>query len=233
MQTLIKLDNISALYDGKAALSNVSLQISDRDYLGVIGPNGGGKTTLMRIILGLMKPSAGKVTYFKDGQPTDNITIGYLPQYNQIDKKFPISVYDTVLSGLNSQKKPFRPFSKAQRQQAQDTITKMELGGLEDRAIGTLSGGQIQRTLLARAIVSQPKALILDEPNTYVDKRFQEQLYEMLRIINQNCAVIIVSHDIASIIQNAKHVACINHTMHYHAGPNFEMETIERHFLKI
>jgi len=229
--TIIDIKNITAKYSQKIALENASLKVLNDDYLGIIGPNGGGKTTLMKIILGMMKPDSGSVTFYRNGEKTDNINMGYLPQYTDIDRKFPISVYDVILSGLK--KKLFKKYTKEQLNQVQQTIIEMELEELQHNHIGTLSGGQLQRVLLARAIVSKPEVLILDEPNTYIDKRFQEQMYEMLNDINKYCAIIIVSHDIAEIMNNVKHIACVNKSLHYHADNDMPMQKLEEHFLRI
>ena len=180
--TIIDIENVTAKYSQKTALENASLKVLDDDYLGIIGPNGGGKTTLMKIILGMMKPDCGSVTFYRNGEKTDKINIGYLPQYTDIDRKFPISVYDVILSGLK--KKLFGKYTKEQLNQVHKTIMDMELEEMKHNHIGTLSGGQLHRVLLARALVSKPEVLILDEPNTYIDKRFQEQMYEMLNEIN-------------------------------------------------
>jgi zinc transport system ATP-binding protein len=232
-QHLIEIQDITAGYGEKIALEHANLTIYDHDYLGIIGPNGGGKTTLVRILLGLKKPLSGTVRYFRNGLPVKEITMGYLPQYNTIDKAFPISVYEVILSGLSRQKRFLRPYTQAQRQQVTETIKRMELTGFEKRPIGALSGGQLQRVLLARAVVSRPDVIVLDEPNTYIDKRFQEQMYQMLADLNKDCAIVIVSHDIAETLANVKHVACVNLKLHYHANPNIPKETLEEHFLKI
>lgn len=233
MNPIIKLDNISASYDGKQVLTDVSLTIFDDDYLGIIGPNGGGKTTLVKVILGLKKADKGRISFFKEGKPVENINIGYLPQYSSIDRNFPISVYDVVLSGLSSQKPFLRPFTSNQHQQVRETLSHMELDTFTQRHIGSLSGGQLQRVLLARAIVSRPDVVILDEPDTYVDNRFREQMYQMLEATNKECAVVIVSHDIAEILQYTKHVACVNHTLHYHSHADMPKEKLEQHFLNM
>lgn len=229
---IITLNNVSAGYDSKAVLHHVSLNVYANDYLGVIGPNGGGKTTLMRLILGLKKPTEGTIEYFKNGQPVSELTMGYLPQYNKLDRDFPISVYEVVLSGLNRQKRLFRPYTHEQHAQAADTIRRLQLGDLQERPICALSGGQLQRVLLARAIVSRPDVVVLDEPNTYIDKHFKEQMYETLADIHHDCAIIIVSHDIADILQNAQRVACVNHHVHCHESTDIQVETIEKHFMQ-
>ncbi len=230
---IIQLSDICARYDDKQVLSGVSLCVYPHDYLAIIGPNGGGKTTLMRIILGLKRPESGQLAFYRDGRRVEQLSIGYLPQYSTIDKDFPISVYEVVLSGLNGSGQWFRRFSAAQHAQVRHTLQRMELEPLAERPIGALSGGQLQRVLLARAIVSQPEVLILDEPNTYIDKRFQEQMYQTLSDINRDCAIIIVSHDIATVIDNAKHVACVNRTLHYHDTATMPREKIEEHFLNM
>ena len=156
--------------------------------------------------------------------------MGYLPQYNAIDRRFPISVYEVVLSGLSRQKRFLRPYTRSQHEQVCETLRKMELESLKKCSIGILSGGQLQRVLLARAIVSRPEVVILDEPNTYIDKRFQEQMYQMLGTINRDCAVIIVSHDIGTILQNVKDVACVNRMLHYHACTEIPEKELQEHF---
>lgn len=229
-QPIIQLHHISAAYENKQVLEDINLTVYDKDFLGVIGPNGGGKTTLMKIILGLLSPTRGDIHFFQNGIETSAISMGYLPQYNSIDKKFPISVYDVVLSGLNQQKSLFRRFSPQQHEQVQHTITRMGLDGLEKRAIGQLSGGQLQRALLGRALVSNPQVVILDEPNTYIDKRFEAQLYTLLEEINKDCAIILVSHDIGTVLQNVKTIACVNGTLDYHPDTELPSEWLEEHF---
>ena len=233
MTPIIQIEHLAAGYDGKQVLNDINLTVFQDDYLGIIGPNGGGKTTLMRLILGLMKPTAGDIRYFKDGKEVKEITMGYLPQYNALDRQFPISVYEVVLSGLSKTKGLFSRYTKAQHQQVLDTLDRMQLTDLKDRHIGALSGGQLQRVLLARAIVSKPDVVILDEPTTYIDRRFQKQMYEMLEQINKECAIIIVSHDIAEVLNNVKHIACVNHHLHYHNTADMPREKLEEHFLNV
>lgn len=229
MTPIIQLENISAAYGQKTVLQDVNLTVYDHDFLGIIGPNGGGKTTLVQLIIGLKKPSGGQIKFYRNGTLADHISMGYLPQYNDIDKKFPISVQEVVLSGLSGQKKLFSRFTSKHHHMVDETLAKMQLTELRRRAIGTLSGGQLQRVLLARAIVARPEVLILDEPNTYIDRQFQEQMYQMLNDINRDCAIIIVSHDIGSILQNVKAVACVNYNVHYHPDTELSMVELEQH----
>lgn len=225
--SIIKIENLSAGYDRKTVLHDINLEISEKDFLGIIGPNGGGKTTLMKVILGLLKPSEGKITFYDNGMPVEQLEIGYLPQYNSIDKKFPISIYEVILSGLNRQKSLFSRFTKEHHERVKETISMMGLEGMENKPIGQLSGGQMQRALLGRAIVSNPKAIILDEPNTYIDKRFEARLYSLLEDINKQRAVILVSHDIGSVLQTVKSIACVNGTLDYHPQSEVSAEWIE------
>ena len=244
---LIEIKNLSAGYDNRTVLRNVNLTVYNRDFLGIIGPNGGGKTTLIKCILGLLKPTAGEILYSdkrfvaSDKQRgtaqrpalTTNrsvLKMGYLPQYNSIDRKFPITVEEVILSGLSSQKSLISRFTATHREKARQVIARMGLEGLEKRAIGALSGGQLQRALLGRAIISDPALVVLDEPSTYIDKRFEARLYELLAEINHDCAIILVSHDIGTVLQQVKSIACVNETLDYHPDTGVSEEWLERNF---
>ena len=230
MNSIIQISGLSAGYEGKTVLNQVDLKVYERDFLGIIGPNGGGKTTLIKCILGLHKPNQGKIQFFKEGKEVSEINMGYLPQYNSIDKKFPISVYEVVLSGLSKQKSIFQKYSQKQHEKVRQIIARMGLEGLEKRAIGELSGGQLQRALLGRALVSNPEVVILDEPNTYIDKRFEARLYSLLEEINKERAILLVSHDIGTVLKNVKTIACVNETVHYHPHTEVPTEWLEEHF---
>lgn len=227
---IIQVDGLSASYDHKTVLSQVNITVYEHDFLGVIGPNGGGKTTLIKSILGLHQPDTGKIRFFKQGREVPEIKMGYLPQYNTIDKKFPISVYEVILSGLSKQKSIFRRYNDEHHESVRQMIVRMGLEGLEHRAIGELSGGQLQRALLGRALVSNPEVVILDEPSTYIDKRFETKLYSLLEEINQERAIILVSHDIGTVLKNVKTIACVNETVHYHPHTEVPTEWLEEHF---
>lgn len=224
MDKLIELSHITAGYENKTVLKDISLHIWKDDFLGIIGPNGGGKTTLLKVILGLLAPLSGSRRFFQEGKEVPSLRIGYLPQMNHIDKKFPISVREVVTSGLVSEKPLFRNFNKEQRERVEEVIRQMGLDELAERAIGELSGGQLQRVLLGRSIVSRPQLLILDEPNSYVDKRFESRFYPLLTEINKESAVILVSHDIGTVLSMVKNIACVNETLHYHPGADISEE---------
>ncbi|MDO9258220.1 MAG: ABC transporter ATP-binding protein [Bacteroidales bacterium] len=213
MNELIKLDNVTAGYDNGIVLRDVSLTVYDRDFIGVIGPNGGGKTTLIKLILGLIKPLSGTIQRF-DNQ--EGSFIGYLPQQSQIDRKFPITVQDIVLSGLMSAGKGLSRYTSKDKKQAFDLLGQMGIGHLAKRTAGELSGGQLQRVFICRALISSPKLLILDEPNTFVDNRFEHEMYELLQQFNQKMAIMIISHDVGTISYFVKTIACVNTYLHYH-----------------
>ena len=227
---IIQISELYAAYDEKTVLKNVNLSVYERDFLGIIGPNGGGKTTLIKNILGLHQPQKGKIRFYKAGKEVPEINMGYLPQYNNIDKKFPISVYEVILSGLSKQKSIFQKYSNEQHELVRQMIVRMGLEGMDKRAIGELSGGQLQRALLGRALVSNPEVIILDEPNTYIDKRFEAKLYSLLEDINKERAIILVSHDIGTVLKNVKTIACVNETVHYHPHTEVPTEWLEEHF---
>ena len=231
MKPIIEIKNLNAGYDGRTVLRDVNLTVYDRDFLGIIGPNGGGKTTLIKCILGLLKPLSGEIS-FTSSRTAGNLqlTMGYLPQYNSIDRKFPITVGEVILSGLSSKKPLISRFTKEHKEKAHQVIVRMGLEGLEERAIGALSGGQLQRALLGRAIISDPEVVILDEPSTYIDKRFEARLYQLLAEINKDCAIILVSHDIGTVLQQVKSIACVNETLDYHPDTEVPTEWLEEHF---
>lgn len=220
---LLELKNISAGYGGETVINNVNLVVSERDFLGVIGPNGGGKSTIMKIILGLLKPVTGQVIYAKD------LKFGYLPQFNLNDVKFPISVKDVVLSGLMREKRLLRRFGKDQIAKAETIIEKFGLSKYSNSPYGELSGGQIQRVLLSRAIVTDPDLLILDEPTAFTDESFSKDLYSLLLEINRERAIIMVSHDTGIISSYVKNIACVNKTLHYHPGNEISSEILDKY----
>jgi zinc transport system ATP-binding protein len=223
MEPLVKIEDLTVGYDKVPVLQNVNLEVREKDFLGVIGPNGGGKTTLLKAMLGLIKPDSGKITFSKDLQGRKR-PIGYLPQVRHIDRKFPITVFDVVLSGSIMQSK------KAAKAEAKDKVEQLlyEMGvaEIQNKAIGELSGGQMQRVFLCRALLSDPKLLILDEPDTFVDNRFEGELYEKLRHLNEKIAIILVSHDLGTISSHVKTIACVNNNLHYHASNSITQEQL-------
>ncbi|MCL4483804.1 MAG: ABC transporter ATP-binding protein [Bacteroidetes bacterium] len=224
---LIDIRHLTVGYDENIILSDVSLTIHNNDFIGVIGPNGGGKTTLLKAILGLLTPIKGEVFFHDCMTEGNHHRIGYLPQINNIDRKFPISVAEVVKSGLMSRKRIIKHYEKKDLEFAGQLMEQAGIYDIRNKAIGELSGGQIQRTLLCRALVNQPKLLVLDEPNTYVDNRFEKELYEKLRKLNEEIAILLVSHDLGTISTYVKSIACVNHSLHYHPGNKITPELME------
>lgn len=224
---LIDIRHLTVGYDENIILTDVSLTIHNSDFIGVIGPNGGGKTTLLKAILGLLKPLRGEVVFHDCMTEGNHHRIGYLPQINNIDRKFPISVSEVVHSGLMSINRIIKKYPKKDLEFAGQLMAQMGIYEIRNKAIGELSGGQIQRALLCRALVNQPKLLVLDEPNTYVDNRFEKELYEKLRRLNEEIAILLVSHDLGTISTYVKSIACVNHSLHYHPGNKITPELME------
>ena len=214
MDKLIEIDKITAAYGNKTVLKDVSLTVWKDDFLGIIGPNGGGKTTLLKVILGLLQPVSGAIRFYQNGVEVSSLRIG----------KFPISVWEVVASGLAAEKPRFRSYTAVQKERIEVVIRQMGLEDLYTRSIGELSGGQLQRVLLGRSIVSRPQLLILDEPNSYVDKRFESRFYQLLEDINKESAIILVSHDIGTVLAMVKNIACVNEALHYHPGVDVSEE---------
>ena len=214
--SLISLKDVSVGYnDRQKVLDHVNLDILPNDFIGVIGPNGGGKTTLVKTILKAL-PYSGEVQYSPVIGSDGYRAIGYLPQVSDIDKSFPISVCEVVLSGLQARKRLFGRYSAADKATALQLLDLCGIESIARRPIGELSGGQLQRTLLCRALISDPKVLILDEPANFVDNKFEKELYAILRQLNDRMAIIMVSHDLGTITSHVKSIVCVNRHVHRH-----------------
>lgn len=187
--SILTLSDISIHYDSTPVLSNFSLSIGERDFLVLRGKNGGGKTSLLKVMVGLLPTTTGSV------QRAEGLTIGYLPQYRSIDRQFPITVWETVRSGLQCGMRWWQRFSASHEQRTLAVLEQLELTHLAQRPIHTLSGGQWQRTLLARALVSSPQLLILDEPDTHLDGASRQALYDTLLREHAQRAIVLVTHD--------------------------------------
>ncbi|MDE7409110.1 MAG: metal ABC transporter ATP-binding protein, partial [Muribaculaceae bacterium] len=209
---LIGIEDITVRFDNKTILDHVSLCVDKGDFMAITGPNGGGKTTLLRVMLRLMKPSSGKVKYYHDGSPTKSLKIGYLPQKSNIDTRFPITAGETIKSG---QIKGL--FGRRTAKDEEDFRRVVELCGVGeylDRTVGVLSGGQLQRTLLARALVSNPEVIVLDEPLSYVDKTFERQIYSMMEDLAKEHTIVLVSHEMSVISGMANRHIIVDRGIH-------------------
>jgi len=213
---ILELQSVDAGYNGKTVIRGADLEVFTDDFIGVIGPNGGGKTTLLKVILGVIKPLKGKVIYHNLSDGKQGKRIGYLPQFNMVDSKFPISALEVVLSGLMPRHGLFRKYRREDTAAARSMMEKMGIAHLENKVIGELSGGQMQRVFLGRALISSPRLLVLDEPNTFVDNQFEGELYELLRRLNQEMAIMLATHDLGTITPYVKTIACVNREVHYH-----------------
>lgn len=222
---IIKLTNVGVCYDGEVALRDINISLYENDFVGVIGPNGGGKSSLVKAILGLT-PYEGRI----DIAPCiANTPIGYLPQQNHFDKQFPISVEELVLSGLQHTKGLKHRYTKQDKQKAKRILKELQIADLSQKAVGDISGGQLQRALLGRAIISEPKLLILDEPANFVDNQFEKELYALLSELNKRMAIIMVSHDVGTITSVVKSVVCVNKTAHHYPAAEFTPELLAEH----
>jgi zinc transport system ATP-binding protein len=205
-KTLISLQNVDFRYDRRVVLERTNLDIKAGDFLAITGPNGGGKTTLLRLILRLMKPTHGSVTYC-----SDSLRIGYLPQKNLIDSRFPITVREVISLGLLA-RRDLHPQQRSKM--VEETIAQMGLSEYAENAIGNLSGGQLQRALIGRAIISQPDLLVLDEPLSYLDKHYEQRLYEIMEEIGKRSTIVLVSHEMSTIAGMANRHIIIDRTIH-------------------
>lgn len=212
---IISLHNVGVTYDGCTALEGVNLDIYADDFIGIIGPNGGGKTSLVKAIMGAVKYS-GQIEISETLRNGNHYKIGYMPQVSQFDMRFPISVEEVVLSGLQTEKGFFGRYRKEDKHIAHSYLDSMGIAELATRPIGEVSGGQLQRALLCRAIISEPKFLILDEPTSFVDNSFEQEFYAMVEELSKNMAVMIVSHDLGTITSVVKSIVCVNRTVHRH-----------------
>ncbi len=223
--TILSIRSLSVNYDGMKALEGVDLDIYDDDFIGIIGPNGGGKTTLVKAIMGAV-PYSGTISVADKLRRGNHFKIGYMPQVSQFDMSFPISIEEVVLSGLQADKGFFSRYSRADKMKAHALLEQMGIGDLASRPIGEVSGGQMQRALLCRAIIAEPKLLILDEPTNFVDNRFEHEFYRMVQSLSKRMAIVIVSHDLGTISSVVKSIVCVNRHVHRHNSNTLSEEQL-------
>lgn len=214
MAYLLEMHSLSASYGTNTVLQDINFKVNENDFIGVIGPNGGGKTTLLKIILGLLKPAKGDLVF--NSELLDGNRIGYLPQMSTGDINYPVTVSDIILSGLMIRKGLITRMSASDRIKASTVIDELGLTGMEKSTLNELSGGQMQRVFLGRAIIGDPKLLLLDEPGNFVDATFENDFYEKLKDLNNRMAILMVSHDVGTISAHIKSFACVNRSLHYH-----------------
>lgn len=224
----IELQHVSFTFNGQSVLSQVDMSIAAGDFMAMIGPNGGGKTTLLKLVLGLLKPNTGTIRVL--GRPPGRLghLIGYVPQNTHIKPEFPISALDVVLMGQLQPGSRWNRHSKKDRVAAHEALNRMGMGAYCERRIGNLSGGQRQRVFIARALVCNPKILLLDEPTAHIDTKGQEELFGLLKDLNRRMTIVVVSHDLLMLSTHVKSVACVNRRLHYHPQAQITGEMIDR-----
>ena len=227
---LINISNLYYKYHKTDVLENINLSIKDDDFLAIIGPNGGGKSTLLKLILGLLTPVTGKIE-----KKLKNSSIGYVPQNTNLNIDFPITALEIVLMGHIVSKKRIFGYSKEDIACAMESLKKVSMEKFANSKIGDLSGGQRQRVFIARALCSNPKIMLLDEPTASIDVKGQREIYELLKELNKFICIVVVSHDISVLLNYAKNVAHINKNLVYHSLENIQknIDTQNEHLCEV
>ena len=203
-------------FNGNPVLRDVNLKLHQGAFLAMIGPNGGGKTTLLKLMLGLLEPDRGEIRVLDDKPQNVAHRIGYVPQNVHINKDFPATALEVVLMGRLHPDRRWSRHSKADRMAAENALEKAGMLKYRHRRVGELSGGQLQRVFIARALVSDPELLFLDEPTANIDTEGQTEFYELLREVNRKVTILLVTHDLLIISSHVKSVACVNQRVHHH-----------------
>jgi zinc transport system ATP-binding protein len=224
---IIQIADLDFAYNGQRVLEDVNLEVWEGDFIAMIGPNGGGKTTLLRLMLGLLKPERGRIRVM--GEPATRVShhIGYVPQDVHINRSFPITAMDVVLMGKLAPGKRWSKNAQQDRRDALEALDRIDMAGLAHRRIGELSGGQRQRVFIARALVTRPRLLLLDEPTASIDSKGQTDFFRLLKRLNRDITIIVVSHDLLVISTYVKSVACVNRRLHYHRQAEITGDMLE------
>lgn len=226
-KAVLNIQDLYAGYGDEMILQNINLQMNAGDFIGLIGPNGGGKSTLLKVILGLLPIQRGEISVLGLDVRQGRKAIGYVPQFVEMDRDFPISVMDTVRTGLLDGLCWFERLSKSEKERIHKVLEQVGMIKFRHKAMGELSGGQRQRVLIARALVSDPKILLLDEPTASVDPNATRDIYELFSQLNQRMAILLVSHDMMAVSSFTKTVACLNRTMVYHNNKELTPDVLE------
>jgi zinc transport system ATP-binding protein len=217
-QPIVEMKNVYFSYNSIQVLEDVNIAIHERDFLSIIGPNGGGKTTILKILCGLLRPQKGTVQIFGTTPARARHHIGYLPQHLVFDHDFPIRVIDVVLMGRLKRMSIGRAYSNADHKIAERALDQVGLSDLKHRTLADLSGGQRQRVLIARALATEPKLLLLDEPVSSIDTHWQSTLYKLLQDLNATTAIVLVTHDISVVSTYIDKIACVNKRLFFHGS---------------
>ncbi|MDY6791440.1 MAG: metal ABC transporter ATP-binding protein [Thermodesulfobacteriota bacterium] len=226
-QSVIDIKNLWFSFNGEPVLQNVNFTLYHKEFLAMIGPNGGGKTTLLKLILGLLKANRGEIRVLGKNPRQAAHRIGYVPQDVHLNKDFPISALDVVLMGRLRSGIYWPHHKRDDRITAQAALEKVEMAPFRNRHIGDLSGGQRQRVFIARALVAEPEVLILDEPTASVDAKGQAKIYQILEKLNEKVTILVVSHDLLALSSYIKSVACVNRHVHFHGAAEVTEEMLE------
>ncbi len=224
---VIRIENLWFSYNGEPVLREVNLSVQDREFLALIGPNGGGKTTLLKLMLGLLKPDRGTIRIFGEAPKDAAHRIGYVPQVLHANHEFPISTLEVVLMGRRKPGSGWRGYGSRDRGAARAAMEQMDIWDLRNRQAGALSGGQRQRLLIARALAGEPEMLLLDEPAANIDAKGQGEVYGLLKTLNARMTILLVSHDLMVVSSHSHSVACINEHLHYHGEAEITQEMME------
>jgi zinc transport system ATP-binding protein len=227
MDTIINIDNVSFAYSNIPVVRDINLAVGEGEFLGVIGPNAGGKSTLLKLILGLLQPDSGVIRVFGNRPDKGRSRIGYVPQHPAFSRDFPINVRDAVLMGRLGETRWYGGYTQEDKEIAINALKVVEIDNISNQTIDSLSGGQLQRVLIARALTSRPDILILDEPTANIDVRAEEDIFGLLKQYNEHMTIIVVSHDIGFISAYVDRVACLNQTMLCHTTSEISGKTIE------
>lgn len=227
MDTVIDITGLNFSYKNNLVLKDINLSIAAEEFIGIIGPNAAGKTTLMKAILGLIKPASGNISVLGDLPEKNRNKIGYVAQKPEINRHFPISVRDAVLLGRMGVTNNFGAYSNLDKKITDEILSVLEIKQISEKSLAELSGGQLQRVWLARALVCQPEILILDEPTANIDLITEENIFGLLKQYNSHMTILVVSHDVAFISSYVDRVACINQSLVCHDVESINGKTIE------
>ncbi|MEB3174540.1 MAG: metal ABC transporter ATP-binding protein [Cyanobacteriota bacterium] len=228
MTPVIDLQDVWVYYDQTPALEAVNFQVQPGDFIGLIGPNGGGKTTLLKVLLGLIKPRRGRVRLLDRPVTQARRWVGYVPQSLEFDRAFPIAVAEVVRMGRLGRRRLFQPYTAQDDAIVARCLEQVKMLDFQDCPLGDLSGGQRQRVYIARALASEPQILLLDEPTANVDSQIQQSVYDLLQELNQTLTIILISHDLAAVSRAVKTVGCLNRRLYYHGDRLLTPEMIEQ-----
>lgn len=223
----IDVQGVWFCYDRTPILQNVTFRLEQGDFLALLGANGGGKTTLLKLMLGVLKPDRGTVRILGKPPHAARHRVGYVPQSTDLNIGFPISVLETALMGRLSRSRMGRPYTREDREKVERILRKVGMWEYRLRQVGKLSGGQRQRVFIARALATDPEILFLDEPTSSVDQEFETDLYELLKELNQRVTVVVITHDVGVISRYVKSVACVNRTLVFHGEGRITTEMLE------